>query len=372
VMLYEVLSGTLPFDADTLPPLFVAICNEDPPPLSKVAPHIPVEISDVVATCLAKDPDKRPANASLLAKELGRIVDQRRAHGRLPDRTDIDHMVREAALKSTMRARNVQAIASPPTAVPDQAEALSAADLAPAAPPSPLPEVPDLVLEQPVRSNAPPPTAAVAQKRPAKITVNRDASAAARIHSSAPPRRPSAPRSVVVPTQSVQPAARMHDLGSRPILALFVVLAAGAAASMVGAETIVAQARMFPHYATIGLAAAAIAMAVVGVLLLLHFQLPGASPIGALLAGGGVVGYAAMLATAALQSAGAGLPNLAGVMAPFSLAAIGIGTLIVGASRAWDTWKNDRNALLSVMFVLAAIAGAGLTTHSAAAMLKLY
>ncbi|MBI5538202.1 MAG: serine/threonine protein kinase [Deltaproteobacteria bacterium] len=365
VMVYEVLSGTLPFDADSLPPLFVAICNNDPQPLSKLAPHIPEEISNLVAQCLAKEPAQRPADASVVAKTLGKIVDARRARGRIPESGEVDRLIDEAAHKSTLRAQKL-------AAADKDAATVAAAPARVAPPPGDLPAVPDLVVDQPARSAAP--ASPVPAKRPPKITIDRSSASAPqqRSSSSSPPRRPSASRAVQAPVASAPPAAPRPELGSRPMLALFVVLASGAGASVVGAETIVAFARTFPHYATMGLAAAAVVTAVIGVLLVQHFKLPETSPIGAFLAGGGVLGYAAMLGAAALQSAGAGLPNLAGMIAPISLAALGIGVLVLGAGRAWDVWKGDRNGLLSFMFTLAALAGASLTAHSAMALLKLY
>jgi hypothetical protein len=79
-----------------------------------------------------------------------------------------------------------------------------------------------------------------------------------------------------------------------------------------------------------------------------------------------------MLGLAALQSAGAGVPNLESMIAPVSLGCTGLGVMVVGSGRAWDVWKADRNWLLCALFLLATLAGASLVAHSVAALLKLY
>jgi predicted Ser/Thr protein kinase len=76
VVLYEMLTGQVPFDADT--PVAVALkhLKEAPPPLSRIAPHLPAEICRVVDRLMSKAPagrfrDGRALQRALAALELG-------------------------------------------------------------------------------------------------------------------------------------------------------------------------------------------------------------------------------------------------------------------------------------------------------------
>jgi serine/threonine protein kinase len=68
VMLYELLSGTLPYDEPSIVMLAVRICSPDPvPPLS--AQDLPEALRRLVNDCLCKDPEQRPT-AEELAERL--------------------------------------------------------------------------------------------------------------------------------------------------------------------------------------------------------------------------------------------------------------------------------------------------------------
>jgi serine/threonine protein kinase len=70
VLLYELLSDTLPFDGDNLTALTVKIVMEAPAPLAaRVSPLSPV-LEAVVRKCLEKDPAARFANVGELAQAL--------------------------------------------------------------------------------------------------------------------------------------------------------------------------------------------------------------------------------------------------------------------------------------------------------------
>ena len=70
VMLYELLAGRPPFDADNRERLFGLICEQDPPPLRSVRPDLPEEIERIVATALEKDVDRRYRTAGDLLADL--------------------------------------------------------------------------------------------------------------------------------------------------------------------------------------------------------------------------------------------------------------------------------------------------------------
>ncbi len=70
VILYELLTGRLPFDGTSTMDVLLAQVTEEPPPFSFVAgPHdIPEAVERVVLGCLAKDPVQRPRHARELAE----------------------------------------------------------------------------------------------------------------------------------------------------------------------------------------------------------------------------------------------------------------------------------------------------------------
>jgi eukaryotic-like serine/threonine-protein kinase len=72
VLLYELLSGRVPFDdAAPMTVLFQHI-QQPPPPLATLRPDLPVPVAQVVHQALAKDPQQRFASAGALAGALAR------------------------------------------------------------------------------------------------------------------------------------------------------------------------------------------------------------------------------------------------------------------------------------------------------------
>ena len=70
VMLYEMLSGRQPFDAESRERLFYAICHDEPEPLRAASGELPAEAGRVVAKALAKDPERRYGNVRDLVDDL--------------------------------------------------------------------------------------------------------------------------------------------------------------------------------------------------------------------------------------------------------------------------------------------------------------
>jgi serine/threonine protein kinase len=70
VMLYELLTGRLPFTADTLMGTLRRICYEAPLPLRQLRPETPEAAEQVVLRCLRKRPQERYPSALALAEEL--------------------------------------------------------------------------------------------------------------------------------------------------------------------------------------------------------------------------------------------------------------------------------------------------------------
>ncbi|MBM4073297.1 MAG: hypothetical protein FJ271_30900 [Planctomycetes bacterium] len=72
VILYRLLSGRLPFVAQSHVELILRICREEPTSLEELCPGTPPALSAIVRDCLQKSPELRPS-AGALAERLERI-----------------------------------------------------------------------------------------------------------------------------------------------------------------------------------------------------------------------------------------------------------------------------------------------------------
>jgi serine/threonine-protein kinase len=70
VILHELLTGRVPFSADTMSALLVQIAVDPPQPLGEGRPDIPPELARIVADCLEKDPARRIQTVGELARRL--------------------------------------------------------------------------------------------------------------------------------------------------------------------------------------------------------------------------------------------------------------------------------------------------------------
>ena len=70
VILYELLSGAVPFDGETIGQLCTQILDAPTPSLRQRAPNVPAGLEAVVFRCLEKDPNKRYAAIPELAAAL--------------------------------------------------------------------------------------------------------------------------------------------------------------------------------------------------------------------------------------------------------------------------------------------------------------
>jgi len=59
VILYELLAGRVPFQAETLADLFMQICQVDPPSIRTLRPDVPPAFEAVVMRCMAREPSAR-------------------------------------------------------------------------------------------------------------------------------------------------------------------------------------------------------------------------------------------------------------------------------------------------------------------------
>jgi len=73
VVLYQALTGRLPFREETLWGLRRQILTEQPESPRALAPEVPAELERLCLRCLAKDPQERPASAVELAAALAGV-----------------------------------------------------------------------------------------------------------------------------------------------------------------------------------------------------------------------------------------------------------------------------------------------------------
>jgi len=70
VVLYEALTGVSPFAGESLQAVCNHVLSSSPQPPSRSNPSIPTAVDDLVAACLAKDPNQRMDSAESLAEQL--------------------------------------------------------------------------------------------------------------------------------------------------------------------------------------------------------------------------------------------------------------------------------------------------------------
>lgn len=74
VMAYEMLAGRPPFQGSNPSKVLAAHIGEGARPLLEVAPDTPAPLAELVMLCLEKDPDRRPQEASQLARVLDTVT----------------------------------------------------------------------------------------------------------------------------------------------------------------------------------------------------------------------------------------------------------------------------------------------------------
>ncbi|HKU37329.1 MAG TPA: protein kinase [Polyangiales bacterium] len=92
VMLYEVLTGALPFEGTSFDILHQKV-DRDPPPVEQLEPHAPRALSELCMALLSRDPNKRPNESEILVR-LGaaRPLPPRQAETDTTSFTDIHTM----------------------------------------------------------------------------------------------------------------------------------------------------------------------------------------------------------------------------------------------------------------------------------------
>jgi serine/threonine protein kinase len=92
VVLYELVTGKLPFEGDELPQLITTILTKPPVPVLSLLPDAPPELDTIIGRCLQKDPAHRYGNVAEFAQDLTMIWEDAS-----PSRVkQIAHVIREA------------------------------------------------------------------------------------------------------------------------------------------------------------------------------------------------------------------------------------------------------------------------------------
>ena len=74
IVLYELVTGTLPFNGDTPVEIAMKHLSQTPPPPSQLRPELPRDLDLVVTRALAKDPDDRYQSAEEMDADLERLA----------------------------------------------------------------------------------------------------------------------------------------------------------------------------------------------------------------------------------------------------------------------------------------------------------
>ena len=139
VVSYQLLSGRLPYEANSLSELALRQQKESPPPLNQLNPAVPRELARVVAGALAIDQESRPSDGLLLAEAVragaqgheseldtsatrdlgsGAATNVMPAHGAPTGATRVAPAQVASAPRSTAPRRRPAPAAAPPTTSP--------------------------------------------------------------------------------------------------------------------------------------------------------------------------------------------------------------------------------------------------------------
>jgi predicted Ser/Thr protein kinase len=76
-VLYEALTGIVPFPKDSEAAVLYAHMSDEPPSVSEARPELPEALDDVVRRAMAKEPEQRPQSATALMDDAERAFDRK-------------------------------------------------------------------------------------------------------------------------------------------------------------------------------------------------------------------------------------------------------------------------------------------------------
>lgn len=104
IVLYEMLTGHVPFDGNTAVAVAMMHVEKTPPPLSTYVDGLPVCLQHVIDKALAKDLTKRYASAEEMRQDLNSIKNKMEKNGEAEDYTEADSFADEVKEKSALVA----------------------------------------------------------------------------------------------------------------------------------------------------------------------------------------------------------------------------------------------------------------------------
>jgi serine/threonine-protein kinase len=80
VVAFELLTGRLPYEAETMTELVAMVLEHDPPRTRDLRPDVPAALDDAVAGALTKNPDNRYPNVAAFAQDIATAVGDPNLH----------------------------------------------------------------------------------------------------------------------------------------------------------------------------------------------------------------------------------------------------------------------------------------------------
>lgn len=108
IVMYEALSGRVPFSGATVSKLLVRIIRENAPRISEIVPDIEPDMDALVATLMARSPDDRYPSARAVARALASHIGDRKLVERRLAKT-IQMAARDEETSATVRCRALPA-----------------------------------------------------------------------------------------------------------------------------------------------------------------------------------------------------------------------------------------------------------------------
>jgi len=114
IILYEMLAGVRPFEADSSIAVLHQQVYEEPPPLRQRRPDLPPQVTAVVETCLRKEPAQRFQRAGEMITAIDRALQAAGGHGPNPRATQVLTHLNDSSLISRQQVTPVPVEEEPP------------------------------------------------------------------------------------------------------------------------------------------------------------------------------------------------------------------------------------------------------------------
>jgi eukaryotic-like serine/threonine-protein kinase len=75
IILYEMLTGVVPFDGDSALQVVVKQLHDPPQPIRELSPHVPASLAQIVMRALEKEPRSRHTSAAEMNEELKKVLE---------------------------------------------------------------------------------------------------------------------------------------------------------------------------------------------------------------------------------------------------------------------------------------------------------